>query len=228
METPRLRSRYRELLHARWTLMAALAAAALGAFVKITTELEEGKLDALDRAVLSKVIELRVPSLNGPAVDLTALGSATVLTLVVIIASVLFASSRDLRSGLQLVFTGIGGGVIGDALKHVLERQRPAQITRLVHVSSFSYPSGHSMASASIYLTLAILIARHLPNRAARVVCFAIASVLAIAIGGSRAYLGVHYPSDILAGLLLGTGWALLVSAVSAYLHARRPPAVCR
>jgi undecaprenyl-diphosphatase len=204
--------------------MAALGAAALGAFVKITAELEQGELDALDRAVLSKVIELRVPSLNGPAVDLTALGSVTVLTLVVIVASVLFALSRDLRSGLQLVLTGVGGGFIDEALKQVLERQRPAEITRLVQVSSFSYPSGHSMASASIYLTLAILIARHLPSRSARVVCFAIAGGLAFAIGCSRAYLGVHYPSDILAGLLLGTGWALLVSALFAYVHARTPP----
>lgn len=220
-ESPRLRSRYKELLRARWTLMAALATAALGAFVKITTELEEGQLDALDRGLLARIIAMRVPSLNGSAVDITALGSATVLTLVVIIASVLFALARDARSALQLILTGLGAGVIGDALKHVLERQRPAEITRLVHVSSFSYPSGHSLASASIYLTLAILIARHLPSQTARVVCFVMASLLALAIGLSRAYLGVHYPSDILAGLLLGAGWALLVSAVSAYIHAR-------
>jgi undecaprenyl-diphosphatase len=224
-ESPRAHSRYAELLRARWTLLTALGAAALGAFLKLTTELEEGELDALDRAVLSHIIHMRVPSLNGAAVDLTALGSATVLTLVVVIASVLFALSRDLRSGLQLVLTGITGGLISDALKHVLERQRPAAITRLVQVSSFSYPSGHSVASASIYLTLAILLARHLPNRTARVVCFVMASSLALAIGYSRAYLGVHYPSDILAGLMLGTGWALLVSAVFSFIHAKRPSA---
>lgn len=226
METtasPRLRSRYKELLRARWTLLAALGTTALGAFVKLTTELEEGDLDAFDRTLLARIIHLRVPSLNGAAVDLTALGSATVLMLVVIVASVLFALSRDGRSALQLILTSIGAGVIGDALKNVLERQRPAEITRLVHVSSFSYPSGHSMGSASIYLTLAILIARHLPSQTARVVCFTMASLLALAIGASRAYLGVHYPSDILAGLLLGAGWALLVSAVFAYIHARSP-----
>jgi undecaprenyl-diphosphatase len=146
--------------------------------VKITTELERGELDALDRAVLARIIDMRVPSLNGPAVDLTALGSATVLTLVVLVASVLFALARDVRSGLQLIVTGVGAGYIGDALKHVLERQRPAQITRLVQVSSFSYPSAHSMASASVYLTLAILIASHLPSQTAGVMCFVMASLL--------------------------------------------------
>jgi undecaprenyl-diphosphatase len=215
------RSRYVELLRARWALSAALALAALGAFLKLTSELEEGELNRLDRALLARAIGLRVPHLNAAAIDLTALGSSTVLPLFVAIALLFLVVARDFRSSLQLLLTAAGAVLWTELLKRVLERDRPPPITRLVEVTGFSYPSGHSLAAASVYLTLALVATRHVPNSAARAISVALAAALALAIGASRAYLGVHYPSDILAGLSLGASWALAVSAVFSYLHAR-------
>lgn len=215
---PRRRS-YRELLRARWTLLAALGTVAIGAFLKLTSELTEGELDALDRELLARVISMRTPALNGIAVDLTALGSVTVVTLVVCIAVVFFALSRHWGSVAQLVIAAVGGAMLSTMLKQVLERQRPPEIGRLVHVASFSYPSGHSLQSAAVYLTLAILVARRHSQPLAHKLVFVLALMLAGAIGSSRAYLGVHYPSDITAGFLLGAGWALLVSAVFSFLR---------
>lgn len=219
------RLRKAELLRARWTLLAALGTFAVGGFVKLTSEVNEGELEAFDRSVLSAVIAMRVPRWNGAAVDLTALGSVTVLTLIVVIASILFLLFRDRQSLAQLAIAALGGSIGSTLLKRMLERPRPDEISRLVEVSSFSYPSGHSLASASIYLTIAILVARRMPSTAARAIVLLLAIALAVSIGFSRAYLGVHYPSDIAAGFLLGAGWALLVSSMFSYLRARSPSA---
>lgn len=219
--TPRTRRSYRELLRARWTLLAALGLAGIGVFAKLTRELTEGELDGFDRALLTQVISLRTPRMNGIAVDLTALGSVTVLTLIVTVAACLFALGRHWGSVSQLLLSVLGGAIFSTALKQVLERERPPEVGRLVHVASFSYPSGHSLASATIYLTLAILAARRMPQPITRKLIIVFAVVLATTIGMSRAYIGVHYPSDIAAGLSLGAGWSLLVSAAFSYLRSK-------
>jgi undecaprenyl-diphosphatase len=211
-----------QLLYARWTFLLACAVLAFGGFIKLTSELAEGELDAFDRALLQRVVELRVPGLNGPAVDLTALGSVSVLTLLCVLTVLLLFMHRDALGAWQLIIAASGGGVLSTLLKRVLERARPDEIGRLVEVSSFSYPSGHSLASASVYLTLAIVTARRLEQRAARIFVFSTALLLMTAIGFSRAYLGVHFPSDIAAGLMLGSGWSLLVSSLFSYIRAQR------
>jgi len=215
------RRSYLELFRARWLLFASLSAAAIAAFVKLTSEVTEGELDAFDRNFLAAVLALRTPKLNGIAVDITALGSPTVLTIIVLVAAGFFAYFRQWGSVAQLVLTGVGGGFISSGLKAVLERERPDEVGRLVHVASFSYPSGHSLASATVYLTLAILVARQLPEVRARVATILVAIFVAAIVGISRAYLGVHYPSDITAGLLLGFGWASLVGAAFSYARSK-------
>lgn len=215
------RRSYLELLRARWLLLAALGSVGIGIFLKLTRELTEGELDPFDRALLSQVIALRTPSMNGPAVDITALGSVTVLTIVVTIAVCLFAVGRHWGSVSQLLIAVAGGAVGSTLLKRVLERERPPEVGQLVHVASFSYPSGHSLASASIYLTLAILASRQMKQPVGQALILSFAILLATIVGMSRAYIGVHYPSDIAAGLSLGGGWALLVSALFSYLRGR-------
>jgi undecaprenyl-diphosphatase len=221
------RSRYVELLRARWMLSAGLGALGIGVFLKLTAELAEGELDAFDRAVLTTVVALRTPFMNGPAVDLTALGSVTVLTLIVLVALACFAVLRDLSSSAQLLLAAVGGALGSTWLKQVLERERPPELSRLVHVASFSYPSGHSLASSAIYLTLALLLVRRVHSTARRAMLIAFAVLLAVTVGATRAYLGVHYPGDIGAGLSLGFGWALLIGAAFSYARAKtraQPP----
>jgi undecaprenyl-diphosphatase len=211
-----------QLLYARWTFLLACAVLAFGAFIKLTSELHEGELDHFDRRALELVVALRLPGLNGPAVDLTALGSVSVLTLLCVVSVLLLILQRDALAAWQLILAACGGGMISSLLKQALTRARPSHVEKLVEVTSYSYPSGHSLAAASVYLTLAIVSARHLSARSARVFVFCAALLLMAGIGLSRAYLGVHYPSDIAAGLLLGSGWSLLVSSLFSYLRAQR------
>jgi undecaprenyl-diphosphatase len=211
-----------QLLYARWTFLFACAVLAFGGFIELTSELAEGELDAFDRMALQRIVEMRVPALNGPAVDLTALGSVSVLTLLCVFTVTMLLIVRDALAAWQLIIAACGGGLISTLLKRALERARPAEVEKLVEVTSFSYPSGHSLAAASVYLTLAMVTARRLDNKAARAVVFCSALSLILSIGVSRAYLGVHFPSDIAAGLLLGAGWSLLVSSFFSYVRAKR------
>jgi uncharacterized membrane protein YoaK (UPF0700 family)/membrane-associated phospholipid phosphatase len=206
---------------ARVSLSTALGALAIAAFLVLTRELRHGALDQLDQTLLRWVVSLRVPGWNAAALDLTALGSPLVLAIVGSIAGLFLGFARDRRGLVQLVLAATGGGLGSTVLKRVLERERPSLSLRLIDVSSWSYPSGHSLASACIYLTLASLLAQRLPRASQRVTASALALLLSLAIGCSRAYLGVHYPSDIAAGFLLGSGWALLVGALVGYGHAR-------
>jgi undecaprenyl-diphosphatase len=167
--------------------------------------------------VLDTIIAHRTPHWNGIALDITALGSPTVLIVIVVIALFFLLLARDYRHALQLLLASIGASVWNEQLKRVLERQRPTALSRLAEVTSFSYPSGHSLASAAVYLTLALILSRRIPWRGGRVGLFVIALALMAAIGCSRAYLAVHFPSDIAAGLSFGAAWALLVSAIFSY-----------
>lgn len=211
-----------QLLRARWSLLLGCAVLAIAGFIKLTAELNEGELESFDRAALEQIAALRVPTLNGSAVDVTALGSVTVLTLLCTVSLGLLVMQRDRLGACQLFLAACGGGLLSHVLKNALTRARPDHVERLVAVSSYSYPSGHSLASASVYLTLAIVASRHLSTQAAKTFLLTCAIVLMSGIGFSRAYLGVHYPSDIGAGLLVGAGWSLLVSALFSYVRARQ------
>jgi undecaprenyl-diphosphatase len=145
----------------------------------------------------------------------------TVLTLLCVFSVCLLVLQRDRLGAAQLALAACGGGLLSSVLKHALTRARPSHVEKLVEVTSYSYPSGHSLAAASVYLTLAIVAARHLSNTNARILLFAVALLVMVSIGCSRAYLGVHYPSDIAAGLLVGAGWSMLVSALFSFLRAQ-------
>jgi undecaprenyl-diphosphatase len=159
--------------------------------------------------------------MTGIAVDLTALGSATVLTLCTAMALIVLLAARDRGSAVQLTITAVGSAGLIGLLKQMLERDRPPIVSHLVEVSGFSYPSGHSLAAAAIYTTLAILACRAVTPGWPRGAILSFTFVLILGIGFSRVYLGVHYPSDVLAGLLLGCGGAFLVTAVRVWLAAR-------
>lgn len=217
---------YAELLRARWSLLAALGAVALGVFLKLTQELRGGDLQAADQQILDFVIARRVPSWNASALEITALGSGTVITIIVLIALFFLVAARDYGSALQLSLAATGGLFFTRMIKHVLARERPSALHRLAEVSSYSFPSGHSLASATVYLTLGLVLARHMPNHAGRIGLFVIALTLTMVVGFSRAYIGVHFPGDIAAGLAFGWGWALLISAGFSYYRAKPGRAV--
>ena len=154
-------------------------------------------------------------------VDVTALGGETVLTLAVALTIGFLASSRHLLAA-ALVFAGTTTGSIAVALaKNLVGRERPALVDHLVEVGSASFPSGHAANSAIIYLTIALVSIQVIPHRAARWFLFGAIALLVTAIGFSRVYLGVHWPSDVLAGWSFGLLWALAWWAAGSWLRLR-------
>jgi len=142
------------------------------------------------------------------ATDLTALGGVTVLTLLVAACAVfLRLEGRRVASWLVLL-TSIGATLLGTVLKALVDRPRPDVVEHLVSVTSASFPSGHALASATIYLTLGALLSRTSSHPATSHIIMGIAITLTLLIGLSRIYLGVHYPSDVLAGWCIGALWA--------------------
>lgn len=168
-----------------------------------------------DRALL---LALREPSNPddplGPhwveqmATDITSLGSYTILTLLVVaVAGYLLLEGRRATAWL-LIGSSISAVLLSTGLKALIDRPRPDVVLHLVNVSSPSFPSGHAMLSATIYLTLGALLARGVPPGHLRRMYLAFAIGITLLVGMSRVYLGVHWPSDVLAGWTLGALWA--------------------
>ena len=201
---------------------------ALFGFVKIAEELGEGELASLDGWLLRL---LRVPGQPhipiGPswlveaAQDITVLGGRTMLVVVTLFAAGYLALERK-YGAMWLVAVAVGGGgVISMVMKTVFGRGRPDIVPHLVAVTSPSFPSGHSMLGAIMYLTLGTLLARFATRRRTKVYLLTVALLATFVIGASRVYLGVHYPSDVLAGWCAGLIWALACWLAARYLQYR-------
>ena len=213
-DLPRLLTAARNELGAVAALLV-LAGGAL-AFLDLSEDVAEGDTTAFDLAVLKA---LRLPgdpnSLVGPrwlhlaAVDVTALGSVTVLGLIVTLAVAFLASLKRWSEAL-LVLVGAGGGVaISQGLKQLFGRARPDLAYRAVEAANPSFPSGHAMLSAVVFLTLGALAARFSDLRRIKALALGAAVLLSLLVGASRIYLGVHWTSDVLAGWSLGAAWAM-------------------
>jgi undecaprenyl-diphosphatase len=199
------------------------AALALLIFVRITRELIEGDVSAIDSAILIAVAKTRTPWLTVGAVDVTALGSITLVILFSAFTLLVLLMLRDWMGALQLLAASAGAGILTLVTKDMIERIRPAEAQQLVVVSGFSYPSGHSVSSSALYLTIAIIAARYVHHSGASAALFLAVSAVVLLIGASRVYLGVHYATDVASGISLGAAWALLLAGfVSRYGH-RRP-----
>lgn len=196
----------------RLSLWLGAASLSFAVFVKITSELRENEVHNLDSSILAAVVRIRRPWITGMAADVTALGSITLVTLISVVALCLLFSLKDSMAAWQLVLNSVGAGIWTEITKNFIERTRPDDISHFVQVSGFSYPSGHSLASASLYLTIAILAARHLPTKRGRVLLFGLAIAVILLVAMSRVYLGVHYTSDVASGASLGIAWALLLA----------------
>lgn len=224
---PALRARFGRLEAAPFIAFAAPAGLLLG-FLKLASEMSEGETDALDRALLAA---LRAPGdmhdpvgppwLDAAMRDLTALGSTSVLTLLTLLAVGFLVVSRRRLAALEVVIAIGGGAIVSTLLKHVFERPRPAFVADGVFIDTWSFPSGHAMLSAVTYLTLGALLTQGEPQRRVRAYIVGAAIALTATIGLSRIYLGVHYPSDVLAGWLVGVAWALICRHAARIVTAR-------
>ena len=141
--------------------------------------------------------------------DITSLGSPTVLGLAVIAVVGYLLLQGMFRTAVFVFVASTGGWVLNSVLKQVFQRARPIIVPHLADVMSLSFPSGHAMTSAAVYLTLGALLMRVSTARFTKFYCMAVAILATMLVGLSRLYLGVHYPTDVLAGWLAGLIWAI-------------------
>ncbi|HUR55658.1 MAG TPA: phosphatase PAP2 family protein [Gemmataceae bacterium] len=153
--------------------------------------------------------------------DVTALGGAAVLTLLVGgVVGYLFIAKKHHAAILVLAAT-LGGAAISTLLKGYYARPRPDLVPHLSYATSASFPSGHAMLSAVVYLTLGALLARLHEGRWLKVYFVGVAILLTLLVGASRVYLGVHYPTDVVAGWAAGVAWAVVCWLVARRLQRR-------
>ena len=207
---------------------ALLIVASVWGFVHIAGEVTDGDTQRIDETVLrafrhpDDLARPRGPAwLPGAMRDITALGSATVLILFTLAVGVALAVRRQFHAVALVLAATLGGRLLNLSLKTFFARPRPDLVPHLTDVRSASFPSGHAMESAIIYLTLAALLARLVVPRALKVYFVAVALFLSFVVGLSRVYLGVHYPSDVLAGWMAGLAWAVLCWGLATYLQRR-------
>ena len=198
----------------------------LFAFGFIAQEVVKGKTLAFDREVmlaLRSSADPRVPIgltwLPEAARDLTSLGSIIVLVIITLaVVGYLFLAGRSAVAWLTLIAV-FGGIVLSDLLKLAFERARPDVVNPLARVFTTSFPSGHATLSAITYLTIGAILARSQPLSTISVYFLSLAAFLTMLIGVSRIYLGVHYPTDVLAGWCIGAAWAMGCWAIMTYLQ---------
>jgi len=206
----------------RTALSLAFIGVAVGGFVMFKHELGTGHVPQFDLRILQALQEVRTPRLNQTALDITALGSGTLLIFFAGIALVTLLRLRARMAALQLAVSCVGGLVLTILLKGWVDRVRPIEVSHVIEVSGFSYPSGHSFSAAAFYTTLAIVVGQRTKSHRVRVLLGAIAVLVIGLVALSRQYLGVHYPSDTIAGLGLGVAWALFIAVLFArWRHSR-------
>jgi undecaprenyl-diphosphatase len=194
-------------------------------FIELTDEMLEGEMRRFDVWAVEVLRDPGNPAQpRGPAWlanavrDITALGGEAVLTLVTVLVAGFLLIQRKYGMVCLVLAAALGGMWITSFLKWFFERERPG-IPHLVYAASMSYPSGHAMVSAAVYLSLAALLASVVARKTAKVYMISGAMLITILVGFSRVYLGVHYPTDVLAGWLAGLIWALLLWLVARYLQ---------
>jgi undecaprenyl-diphosphatase len=218
-------------LEVRTLALIAGAGAALWTFLALSDEVSENETSAFDRAV---ILMFRQPGDPhdplGPRPfeeamrDVTALGGFSVLTLVTVIGALGLAYFGRRRQALVFVATVLLANAASELLKAMFQRPRPDLVPHETYVYSMSSPSGHSLLSAATFLTLAGIVAGLQPKRRFKAFVFTVAILLVAAIGVSRVYLGVHWPTDVLGGWTLGAAFALVARLVLGFWRDERLP----
>lgn len=219
--------RFVKRFEARVLIGLVLAAGALWAFLSVADEMAEGETGVLDRRI---ILMLREPGdLNNPigsknveeAVrDITALGGTTLVVVVTVVSVLAFLFHKKRLHAAVMAGAVLAAWASSQATKALYGRPRPDLVPHEAYVYSASFPSGHSTMSTAAFLTLAMLIASLESRRRSKALAYVIAALVVIGVGFSRVYLGVHWPTDVLAGWCLGAAWSLLAWIALRALHA--------
>ncbi len=207
-------------------LSAFLVIAGILSFIEIADSVREGETTHFDAWA---VRSLRKP--DDPAVpigprwlhemgrDATALGGiGWLVSFTLVVAGYLWLAGKSHMATLLMV-SSTSGTALAFGLKSLFDRPRPDVVPHLAHVSSSSFPSAHSMMSAIVYTTLGVLVASVVARRRLKAYILSLSLLLTVVVGLSRIYLGVHYPTDVLAGWMAGLVWALLCWLIARWLQ---------
>jgi len=198
------------------------------AFAALASEVKEGETSGFDRRIL---LAMRRPGdlapKGSPAVqeavrDVSALGGVSLLGLVTAVAvGFLVLDGKNHMAGFAAAAV-VGGMIASTLLKDIFQRPRPEIVPHVAYAANSSFPSGHSMMSAITYLTLGALLARSQERKRLKAYFLLLAALLTCLVGVSRVYLGVHWPTDVLAGWMAGAVWALLCWLAARWLQGRK------
>jgi undecaprenyl-diphosphatase len=227
---PQLRAAWRWLARHDLTVLLALllvVGSVLG-FIKLAEAVMGGRTESFDDTILRALRDPSDPAqLIGPAWmtlvvrDVTSLGGVTVLVLVTLIAFGFLLVAGKHHAAVFLLVAAASGTAVNSLLKDYFVRPRPEVVPHLMDEHSYSFPSGHSMMSAVVYLTLGALLDRFVEGRRLKLYCLSVALLLTFVVGCSRVFLGVHYPTDVLGGWAAGLTWAVLCWLAARYLQKR-------
>ncbi len=199
----------------RWLLVGLGGCVLLLVFLELASEVMKGETLAFDKRIIlafRKADDLSQPIgppwLASSMIDLTALGGPTVIGLIVLSVVGFLVLQTRYWTALFIFLTAASGEAVNFAMKSLFFRPRPTVVPHLRQVFETSFPSGHAMQSAIIYLTLGAMLMRVVEKRISKIYCCAAAMGLTFLVGLSRVYLGVHYPTDVLAGWIVGLLWA--------------------
>lgn len=194
-------------------------------FIFLTSEVQESiagekeTIGLIDKYSLDFILQNRTPKLTSVAEVITGLGSGVVLGFLTLAIIAYEIFKKRWVSVSQILFVAIGSPILILFLKLFYERHRPDYALGLINETGYSYPSGHSLASAAIYFTISILISKNLTQKNHKFMVWVLFILLVLLIGFTRIYLGVHHASDVMAGILLGAVWAVGVECLTIYIN---------
>jgi undecaprenyl-diphosphatase len=203
-----------------------IMAASAWAFITVADAVMEHKYQRIDEMVIKAMRRADDPSypigpwwMRSAALDITALGGPSILTMMVIVVGGYLYLDKKSGAMLLVIVASVSGCSMSLVLKHLFGRERPSIVPHLAEVQTSSFPSGHSMLSAVVYLTLGALLARFVKSRRLKFYVLGVAVSLTFLVGLTRVYLGVHYPTDVLAGWSAGLVWAIVCWLVARLLQ---------
>ncbi len=198
----------------------AVAATMAWLFTELAETVQAGATLGFDDSVLRWMAVHQSPIATSSALEITALGTGTVVIMIAVVAGMFLALSGERRRAVLLVAATVGGLGLNLLLKLLYHRPRPQIFPWDTNVVGSSFPSGHAMNAIIVYGTIAYLVTGLTQRRSIRVTIEILAAITVIAICVSRLYLGVHYPSDVIGGVVIGAAWSMF--CVAALEAARR------
>ena len=200
-----------------WLLLGLGACVLLLVFLMLASEVMEGDTLAIDTRIVRAFRQAGDPSktigppwLESVLEDLTALGGPTVTWIVILSLTGYLLLQTKYRTALFVFLTAGSGDLVNHAIKGLFSRARPTVVPHLRDAFNTSFPSGHAMESAIVYLTLAAMLMRIVEGRLTKAYVFGLALLITFLVGISRVALGVHYPTDVIGGWIIGLFWATL------------------